>query len=408
MFCCAGGGAEMEIKISSEEILSGDISQIKKVVDDFIVYRQLALENENKIVLKFVGFTTVDLSKKLMEDRYKAWFRKLDAEFPQLPFFLNSASKTLLFFMMGCVDYSINSTSIVFNEPEKIKFTKEKAYRIKNFCFEHDIDPTSAIERLSLSEVSAKKPQTMETYLNKFGAIAFMTRERKVQVSILINEIPSDMKIWGAFFVEKECPQPFFSVFLQFNDDIVEYKAVVLTNAAEIGDYCRQNPAVQTAIIIKTGENYQSYPEIETKIEILTMSGLEEKRKEIFNADIKPQSSTENQPTENQETTENQEETNEASQDADNSLDETLPLADETTDEPSAVAEKTEENETQREEVEEKIPENETPEEKIARLERKIAQLQEKIKQKDNIIEAYEEEINKKRSLKGFFKGFFK
>ena len=395
----------MEIKISSEEILSGDISQIKKVVDDFIVYRQLALENENKIVLKFVGFTSVDLSKKLMEDRYKAWFRKLDAEFPQLPFFLNSASKTLLFFMMGCVDYSINSTSIVFNEAEKIKFTKEKAYKIRHFCTGHDIDPTAAIERLTLSEVSVKKPQSIETYLNKYGAVAFMTRERKVQISILIEEIPSDMKIWGAFFVEKECPQPFFSIFLQLNDDIVEYKAVVLTNAAEIGDCCRKNPAVQTAIIIKTGENYQSYPELETKIEILAMSGLEKKRKEIFNADIKPQNNTENQPA-NQEIPENQE-PDEAPQDDDNSLDETLPLADETTDEPSAAAEKTE-NETQCEEVEEKIPENETPEEKIARLERKIAQLQEKIRQKDNIIEAYEEEINKKRSLKGFFKGFFK
>ena len=386
----------MEIKISNEEILSGDISKIKKVVEDFIIDRQLSLENENKITIKFVGFTVIDLSKKLMEERYKAWFKKLDTEFPQLPFFLNNTSKTLLFFMMGCVNYSINNTSIVFNETEKNKFTREKAYKIKHFCLGHNIDPTSAIERLTLSDTPAKKPQTMETYLKKFGAIAFMTKERNVQISILIDEIPSDMKIWGAFFIEKECPQPFFSVFLQFNDDIVEYKAVILTNSTEIGDYCRQKLSVQTAIIIKTEDDYQSYPELETKIEILTMNGLEERRKEIFNADIRPQNKKENVA-----------ETPEHPQENDESEEKTLPLESETFTKTPAEEEKAEKTESP-EESREEIPLNETAEEKIARLEKKIIQLQEKIKQQNNIIEAYEEEINKKRSVKGFFKGFFK
>lgn len=400
----------MEFRISKDDILSGDISKIKKVVENFSIDRRLSLENENSIIIKFVGFTVVDLSEKLQKDEYKSWFRKLDSEFPHIPFFLDSKSKTLLFFMMGCIDYSIKNSNIVFNEVEKNKYVKEKAYKIRQFCMGHNIDPIPAIERLALSEAPARKPQSMETYLKRFGAIAFMTRERKVQVSVLIDEIPSNMKIWGAFLIEKDCPQPFFSVFLQLNDDILEYKAVILTNLAEVDLYCRENFSVQTAIIIKTGDDYQSYPELETKIEILTMAELEIRRGEIFKVEIEPQSSGEKQ-TENSEPVENIEESEEVTEsekaeEPDMSEDETLPVATETCENKPVEEEKTEEKAEEDEEIEEKIPENETPAEKIARLERKIAQLQEKVEQQAKIIEDYEEELNKKRSVKGFFKRF--
>jgi hypothetical protein len=376
----------MEIKISNEEILSGDISKIKKVVEDFIIDRQLSLENENKIIVKFSDFTVFDLSKKLMDEQYKAWFKKLDNEFPQLPFFLNDTSKTLLFFMMGCVNYSINNTCIVFNETEKNKFTKEKAYKIKHFCLGHNIDPTSAIERLTLSDAPARKPQTMETYLKKFRAIARMTKERIVEVSVLIDEIPSVMKVLGAFLVESGAPQPFFPIFLQLNDNIVEYKAVILTNYSEIRDYCSEKLSVKIEIIIATDDNYQSYPELDKKIEFLSMQELDTKRRQILeDADNNPKDGGENPE---------KPETDETPQNDDDSLDETLPLTGENPDDSQQHTEK--------------IKENETPEEKIARLEKENLQLKEKIQQLNNIIEAYEEEINKKRSLKGFFRGFFK
>ena len=376
----------MEIKISNEEILSGDISKIKKVVEDFIIDSQLSLENENKIIVKFSDFTVFDLSKKLMDEQYKAWFKKLDNEFPQLPFFLNDTSKTLLFFMMGCVNYSINNTCIVFNETEKNKFTKEKAYKIKHFCLGHNIDPTSAIERLTLSDAPARKPQTMETYLKKFRAIARMTKERIVEVSVLIDEIPSVMKVLGAFLVESGAPQPFFPIFLQLNDNIVEYKAVILTNYSEIRDYCSEKLSVKIEIIIATDDNYQSYPELDKKIEFLSMQELDTKRRQILeDADNNPKDGGENSE---------KPETDETPQNDDDSLDETLPLTGENPDDSQQHTEK--------------IKENETPEEKTARLEKENLQLKEKIQQLNNIIEAYEEEINKKRSLKGFFRGFFK
>ena len=376
----------MEIKISNEEILSGDISKIKKVVEDFIIDSQLSLENENKIIVKFSDFTVFDLSKKLMDEQYKAWFKKLDNEFPQLPFFLNDTSKTLLFFMMGCVNYSINNTCIVFNETEKNKFTKEKAYKIKHFCLGHNIDPTSAIERLTLSDAPARKPQTMETYLKKFRAIARMTKERIVEVSVLIDEIPSVMKVLGAFLVESGAPQPFFPIFLQLNDNIVEYKAVILTNYSEIRDYCSEKLSVKIEIIIATDDNYQSYPELDKKIEFLSMQELDTKRRQILeDADNNPKDGGENPE---------KPETDETPQNDDDSLDETLPLTGENPDDSQQHTEK--------------IKENETTEEKIARLEKENLQLKEKIQQLNNIIEAYEEEINKKRSLKGFFRGFFK
>ena len=397
----------MEFRISKDDILSGDISQIKKVVENFSIDRRLSLENENSLIIKFVGFTVVDLSEKLQKDEYKSWFRKLDSEFSYLPFFLNSKSKTLLFFMMGCIDYSIKNGNIVFNEAEKNKYTKEKAYKIRQFCMGHNIDPIPAIERLTLSEAPARKPQSMETYLNRFGAIAFMTKERKVQVSVLIDEIPSDMKIWGCFLVEKDCPQPFFSVFLELNDDILEYKAVVLTNLAEVDAYCRENHSVQTAVIIKTGDDYQSYPEIETKIEILTIAGLEERRAEIFKSGIEPESSVENQA-ENSEVIENNNESEEATEpeESEKQEKETVPVAAETSEKKPVEEEEIEEKAEEEEETEEEIPRNETSEEKIARLERKIAKLQEKVEKQAKLIEDYEEELNKKRSVKGFFKRF--
>lgn len=401
----------MEFKISKDDLLSGNISQIKKAVENFVIDRRLSLENENSLVIKFVGFTVVDLSEKLQKDEYKSWFRKLDSEFPYIPFFLDGKSKTLLFFMMGCIDYSIKNGNIVFNEAEKNRYTKEKAYKIRQFCMGHNIDPIPAVERLTLSEAPARKPQSMEAYLKRFGAIAFMTKERKVQVSILIDEIPSNMKIWGAFLIEKDCPQPFFSVFLQLNNDILEYKAVILTNLAEVDAYCRENFSVQTAIIIKTGEDYQSYPELETKIEILTIAELDYRRVEIFKADIEPQNSSENQAEES-EMTENIEESEEKTEpekteESEIQEDETLPVATEISENKPVRKEQTEEKTEEDEKIEEKIPENETAEEKIARLEEEIIQLQEKIKQQKNIIDAYEEELNKKRSIKSFFDRIF-
>ncbi|MBO4698492.1 chlororespiratory reduction 6 domain-containing protein [bacterium] len=393
----------MEIKISNEEILSGDISKIKNVVEDFILDRCLSLENENKIAIKFAGFTAIDLSKKLMEERYKTWFKKLDTEFPQLPFFLNNTSKTLLFFMMGCVDYSINNTSIVFNETEKNKFTKEKAYKIKHFCLGHNIDPTSAIERLSLSEPQAKKPQTIETYLKKFRSIACMTKERNVKISILIDEIPSKMNVLGVFLVESGAPQPFFPVFLQLDNNIIEYKAVILTNYSEIRDYCREHLSVKIEIIISTDSDYQSYPELDKTIQFLSLPELDPMREQILEAAGRQQNSGENTP-ENPEKSK----TEENRQNNDDSPDKTLPLTEETPDKSPKETEKAEEKESLHENIEEKIPENETLEQKVARLEKENRQLQEKIKQQNNIIEAYEEEINKKRSVKGFLRGFFK
>jgi len=404
----------MEFKISKDDILSGDISKIKKVVENFSIDRRLSLENENSLVIRFVGFTVVDLSEKLQKDEYKSWFKKLDSEFPYIPFFLDSKSKTLLFFMMGCVDYSIKNSNIIFNETDKNRYTKEKAYKIRQFCMGHNIDPIPAIERLALSEAPARKPQSMETYLKRFGAVAFMTKERKVQVSVLIDEIPSNMKIWGVFLIEKDCPQPFFSVFLQLNDEIIEYKAIILTNLAELSAYCHENFSVQTAIIIKSGDDYQSYPEIETKIEIMTMAELDVRRGEIFKADTEPEKNEETR-TEEPEAAENIEENEieaepEKKEESDISEEETLPIATEFPENKPAYEpakeEKTEEKAEVEEEAEEEIPENETSVAKIARLERKIAQLKEKIEKQAKLIEDYEEELNKKRSVKGFFKRF--
>ena len=387
----------MNIKITKEELLSGDISSIKKVVENFAIDRTLASENENNIVINFSGFTTVDLSMKLQDEKYRTWFKKLDADFPYIPFFLNDKSKTLLFFLLGNIKYSIENNKIIFDEKSRMDYIKEKVRNIRNFCFPHNIDPKYAINRLAFSENSdepVKKNMKMETYLEKYGSPTKMTKEREIQIMILIKEIPADMKILGVFFVEQESSQPSFTIFLQISGNILEYKSVSFVQPSEIAEHLQSDPSVQICVIFKTNSGYESVPEFETKVEILSAAELAARRNDILqNSD----SDFDENQEENQDDYESGSKSNE-SEEQNIKEQETIPEESEHSDF-----------------IEEKVPENETIDQKATRLEQentrlkqKIRQLEEKIIQQQNIIESYEEEIKKKHSIKNFVDRFFK
>ena len=87
----------MEIRVTLEDIFKGDISKIKTIIDKIAPDSRLSAENENNISIKFGELKSFELALKLQEPVCKAWFKKLDSEYPYLPFFLNKQSKTLMF-----------------------------------------------------------------------------------------------------------------------------------------------------------------------------------------------------------------------------------------------------------------------------------------------------------------------
>ena len=407
------------IKIYENDILSGNISQLKTVVEKFSINRELAVENENNISITFSGMTFVDLSRKLQDEQYKTWFKKMDAEIPYLPFFLNDKSKTLMFFMLGNIKYSIENNKIIPDETERASYIKKKTYEIRNFCFPHNINPTPAIKRLNGTEMPEQKHYSIESLLDRFGAIAFMTSQREIQLSILINQLPSDIKLWGPFYTAQGCAQPFFTVFMQENEEnIEEHKAVIISSSAEIEESLDRNPSVTVVVLTKAEKGLELCLELERKSENLTVDELQANKRQIIEKYTK--NAVNNEESRQTAAEEQQSETETPDENAENETEEpdkkvlseatTLPLTVETLEnqpEPAEKVEEKEKKEKKQEETEEKIPENETNEEKIARLEREIAQLKEKIEKQAKLIEDYEEELNKKRSVKGFFKRFF-
>ena len=399
---------KMEIRISEKEILSGDISQVKTLVDKFALDSRLSAENQNNISIKFDSFSPFDLSIKLQEQAYKSWFKKLDNEFQYLPFFLNRQSKTLLFFIMGNTDFTIENHNIVFNEASKQHYISNKKSSIKAFCLTHNIDPKSAIQNLISFEPTPQKPANqkvvkikIDDYLNKFGAITILNEQRELNIWLATSDIPSNINILGAYYI-KNCPQPFFSVFIQQNGDYIEYKAIILASATDIEEFCKTKSSIEIIIVFKNGNEYQACPGLEKKFETLSPEELEERRKEVINY-TENSAEKEGVPYEPEEV-KDEEETPDQSED----LDKTLPLAD--VDEVKEIIEKIEEKTEKEpeEEPEETAPQDETLEEKVARLEKEIARLREKTASQKKIIEDLEEEINKKRSFWSILKGLFK
>lgn len=437
----------MEIRISKEEILNGDISQIKSCIEKIAPDSRLSAENENNISIKFDKLSAFDLSNKLQDEQYKAWFKKLDAEFPYLTFFLNKQSKTLMFFIMGNINFTIDDqNNINFDETSRKHYIRNRIPPVRIFCVRHNIEYKNAIHNLVAFEPDMQKaaPQKIrvEDLLMKYGSIAYISEQREYVLSILTREIPSKININGVFYTDKNCAQPFFTVFMKEDDRKTQYTVHSQVSQRETEEYLKQTPEVRILVVFKNDDGQLSaFPKITIKVVMSTKEQIEEQKllfMESGNAQEEPVQPEENkkelspapepepetpapekpQPQEVKETkkespapepkTSEIPETPKEPEEFDDP-DKTLPIAD------VVETQETAEKSVQKA-VEETVPENETPEEKIARLERKIAELEETIRQKDNlikakdnIIEEYEKAINQKRSfLKDFFKRMFK
>ena len=447
----------MEIRVSKEEILNGDISKIKSVVEKIALDYRLSAENENNISIKFDKLSAFDLSMKLQDEQYKAWFKKLDAEFPYLTFFLNKQSKTLMFFIMGNIDFTIDDqNNINFDETSRKHYIKAKVPSVRNFCVNHNIEYKNALHNLVAFEPDTQKtaPQKIrvEDLLMKYGSIAYISEQREYVLAILTKEIPSKINIHGVFYTDKNCAQPFFMVFMEEDGRKTLYTVHSQVSQRETEEYFKQTPEVRILVVFKNDDDELSaFPRITAKVVITTKEQLEE-QKTLFlgNESEEQEKPAENkkeaapepepetpvpekprktevketkkenpvpkQPEKTEEPKKPEEPKKQEKPEEFDDPDKTLPIAD------VVETQETAEKSVQKV-VEETVPENETPEETIARLERKIAEqgrkiaeLEETIRQKDNLIKAkdnlieeYEKAINQKRSIvKSIFKGMFK
>ena len=415
----------MEIRITEQEILSGDISQVKANIEKFAPDSRLSAENENNVIIKFDKLSSFDLSLKLQNDSYKAWFKKLDSEFPYIPFFLNKQSKTLMFFIMGNTDFTIDDhNDLHFNETSKKHYITNRILSIKKFCINHNIDPKNAIRNLYSFEPSAQRiaPQKIriEELLRKHGSVAYMSEQREYVISILIKRIPQDIKIHGTYYTEKNCPQPFFTVFMEEDGDIMQYTVFSQVSQRDTEEYLAQKSSANLIIAFEDNGQLTAFPKITTKVTTTTLEELEEQKNFI----LSPQKQTEHpspeeehslpepetqapeeekRPVEPEKAEEQKEEEAKIQkpEPVETFYETSLSNADvtNTPEVPEKIVKKT---------VEEAVPENETLQEKIVRLETENAHLREQKASLQKIIEDLEEEINKKRSIWNIFKGFFK
>ena len=403
----------MEIRIQETEILNGDISQVKTTIENLALDSSLSADNEDKVVIKFSNFRPLDLSRKLQEQAYRAWFRKLDSEFPYLPFFLSRQSATLMFFIMGNTDFTIDDqNSVNFDDMSKQHYISRKKSSIKAFCLSHNIDPRAALQRLNSFEPQINKvaPQKIriEEQLNQYGSVAYMTEQREYVISILIKKIPQDIKILGAYYTEKNCPQPFFTVFMEEDGERNKYTVFSQISQRETEEYFRMTPFAMILIVFRN-DNGQltAFPKIKTKITIATLEELEEQKNFI----LSPQKQTKHPSPEEEslpepETQAPEEEKRPAEPEKAEEPVEPEPvetfhetsLPNEEPEVPEKIVKKT---------VEETVPENETMAEKIIRLETENALLREQKASLKKIIEDLEEEINKKRSFWSIIKRLF-
>lgn len=397
----------LNIKISEDQILGQDTSVIRKELDGVVQSSLLIKKHENNISIIFQGLTPFDILNKLKHDEYKMWFKKLDAEIPGLPYFLNEESNSLLFFLMGNISYEKKEASVQFDKIEASRFFKEKVIQMRNLCLPHNINPQTGMIRISnilsgekekngnKTEISGvqttgssdqksgdqveseKKKGAIKDFLDSYGSIAFLNNDRTVKLTLVLNEIPSKISFVRNFLVkDPSFPQQVFLTVLQTDTGISEIKSLILANTADVEASIEHNKGVYVQVVTKSDDGtYQMLFESSNVFAITVTTSLLEDLKKIEldsgmsfkNEEILPKK---NQPLNKTDNTSPDEEVSAESQSAEK--DELYSLNSD-----------------------------------IILLRKKNEALVEKVTTLEKLIEVYEEEINKKRSIGGFFRKFF-
>jgi hypothetical protein len=385
----------LNIKIFEEHILHGDTSHIRKEMDTLLQSSTMIKKHEDDISLNFQGLTPYDIFKKLKNESYRTWFKKLDSEIPGLPYFLNESSNSLLFFLMGNISFEEKNSSVLFDRMEASRFFKEKTIQMRNLCVPHNINPQTGILKLSkvlsgetanhgqdsgsgisnngnsTSPENEKKKGAIKDFLDRYGSIAFLNSDRTVKLTIVINEIPSRISFIRNFLVKDPAlPQQFFLTVLKTDSGISEIKSLLLASLNDIESSIGHNKGVFIQVVTKSEDgSYQMLLESDTIFPITVTNDL---KKDI--------TAIENETSDSFRTE--------------------IPK----TEVPEPVGKTT--APVEQKTIIDKNPEH-VEEAELIRLKKENEALLIKVEKLEKLIEVYEEEINKKRSIKGFFGKFF-
>lgn len=365
----------LNIRISEQQILEGSTAEIRKEIENIRQSSSLIKKYEAGVSLVFLENTPFDMVKKIKQDGFHNWFKKLNREIPGLPFFLNTENNSLLFFIMGNVSYYEDEDDVKFDKMESSRFLKEKVAQIRNICLAHNINPQPGINRISKTmsgaserpekqsrepeknsiekaaeenktEKSEKKGASIKNFLDKYNSIAFINSNRIVKLAIVVEEIPKNISFKKNILVkDPSFPQPFFITEIQTNTGLQEIRSVIIPTLSDIESSISRNDGVYIQVLIKADDgSYQRLFESDTPFAVETVTSFSLKEKK----------------TEEPENTEN------------------------------AIAEK-----------------DTNPYLEISKLRKEREELLEQVRKLQNLVDVYEDEINKKRSIKGFFGKFF-
>ena len=404
----------LNLKITEKQILEGNTSEIRKEIENIRQSSGLIKRYEDGVSLIFLENTPFDMVKKIKTDTYREWFRKLNVEIPGLPYFLSAKTNSLLFFIMGNVTYFEEEDEIRFDKIESSRFLKEKVAQIRNICLAHNINPQPGINRISKimsggsnqqespevvhnkneaispeknePEKPEKKGTSIKNFLDKYSSIAFINNNRVVKLALVVEEIPAKISFTKNLLVKDPTfPQPFFITEIQTDSGIQEIRSVIIPTLSDIESSISHNNGVYIQVLVKAEDGtYQRLFESDTpfSVEIVT--------------DFVSRKSEEPAPEEENEEKE--------SVSPEQSIDKTEEKSEE---EPEEASIEPEPQPAENIEPAQAAAETDNPYLEISKLRKEREELIEQVQKLQNLVQEYEEEINKKRSIKGFFGKFF-
>lgn len=365
----------ININVTEQQILQGDTMSVRKELENLIQASTLIKKFENDVSIIFFNTTPLDMIKKLKTEDFRVWFRKLDKEVPGAPYFFNHQSNTLLYFLMGNIAFEEKDNSIHFNELDAQRFFKEKVAQIKNICLPNNINPQSGIIRLSSllsgekenksssenavkAVESEKKGVAIKDYLDKYGSIAFMNKDRAVKLTLVLKEIPQRISFSKNFLVKDSShPQPFFLTVMKTDSEINEIRSIIFPSISDVEDSLKRLGGVYIQVVTKAEDlSYQSLFESDTIFPVETVLSIKDEIQEKESPQIIEQS--------------------------------------------EIIEEK------QAEAVKEKSGTN-SDQDELSRLKSENEELRNKLVKLEKLMEIYEDEVHRKQSVTGFFRKFF-
>ncbi len=378
----------LNIRINEQQILSGDTSEVRKELEVLTENSSLIKKYQNNVGFSFMNFTLFDIVRKLKMEEYRSWFKKLDKEIPGLPHFLSDRDNALLIYLMGNIAFEEKEGAVVFDSMEANRFFKEKQAQIRNLCLSNNINPEADLNRVSAiltgkkykEEEKVEKTETSEErenqrsdidsprskkssikdILDKYGSIAFLTEERIVKLTIALNELPGKLAFSKNFLVkDPRFPQSFFSSVITTDKGDMEIRSLIIPDIKDVESSLDSKKGVHIQVVHKSEDgSYQKVFESDKIFPVKVTSSIEEELSK-------------------------------------------------TTDVEPSLEKKDEEQDSDRSSTVEKEAPPDFLKKEVDRLSGENLQLQEKVEKLEKLIEVYEDEIHKRRSVKGFFKKFF-